>query len=494
MTIIAGIDLGTTNCKAIAYTPGAGVLTTANRDYPLHSPHSGWVEQDPHDVWAGLVGALLALREKLPSGLKIDGLSLSGAMHSVMPLDQAGTPLANAMTWADQRAAPQAEALRREWDVHEIYLHTGCPVQQIYHPAKLRWWQQERPDLDQQAARYAAIKEYVLYRLTGRWVSELGLASTTGLLDLQTLEWHPEALEMAGIRPERLPELVSPFEIIGGLLPEAANQVGLPAGLPVIAGNSDGALANLGAGAAGEGESVITVGTSGAVRVTTSRPLLDPLERTWCYVFTEGRWFAGGAINNGGLAMQWALERLYPEFKGEASYLRFLEDVAKIPPGSGGVMALPYFAGERSPHWNAHARAVILGMGLEHSRAHIARAVLEGVAYCLADVWQALSAQRKLRLPVRLTGGITHSPVWSQIVADVLGVPLAPTEVTDASVIGAAILGLQALGVVESKDELVANGQPENELKPDADKHAFYITQHQQFQELYRKLYEQANS
>ncbi len=494
MTIIAGIDLGTTNCKVVAYTPQAGAIAAANRDYPLHSPRSGWVDQDAQVVWAGLVGALQALVEKLPGGLKIDGLCLSGAMHSVMPVGEDGAPLANAMTWADQRAAPQAQALRGEGNAHEMYLRTGCPVQPIYHPAKLRWWQQERPDLDRKAARYAAIKDYALYRLTGRWVTDIGLASTTGLLDLQTLHWLPEALAMAGIRPERLPELVSPFAIVGGLLPEVAEQVGLPPGLPVVAGNSDGALANLGAGAAGEGESVITVGTSGAVRVSTSRPLLDPLERTWCYALAEQRWFAGGAINNGGLAMQWALERLYPELQGEPAYMRFFEDAAAVPPGAGGVMVLPYFAGERSPHWDASARAVILGLGLEHSRAQIARAVLEGVAYCLADVWQVLSTQRALRLPVRLTGGITHSPDWSQIVADVLGVPLAPTEAADASAVGAAMIGLQALGVVESMDAWIANVRPKSELEPDAGKHIFYITQHQRFQELYQKLYEQADS
>ncbi len=489
MTIIAGIDLGTTNCKAVAYTPGAGALASASRDYPLRSPRSGWVEQDPRKVWAGLIGALSALVEKLPTGVKIDGLCLSGAMHSLLPVDEFGNPLAPAVTWADQRAAPQAEILRREFDTHSIYLRTGCPVQPFYYPAKLRWWQEEQPDIDRRAARYTAIKEYILYRLTGRWVTDLGLASTTGLLDLKTLEWDPQALEMAHIRPERLPERVSPFATVGVLLKEVAQEVHLPAGLPVIAGGSDGALANLGAGAAEPGESVVTVGTSGAVRVVVSHPLLDPDERTWCYATSEGNWFAGGAINNGGLAMRWALERLYPELEGEAAYLHFLEDVTKVPPGSGGVMALPYFAGERSPHWNAHARAVILGLGLEHSRANIARAVLEGVAYCLADVWQVLSAQQELRLPVRLTGGITHSPVWAQIVADVLGVPLAATEAADASAIGAAIMGLKAFGVVESMQALASQIRPERKLEPDPDRHAFYKQHHQQFQEFYQKLY-----
>ncbi len=490
MTIIAGIDLGTTNCKAVAYTSEARTLASVSRDYPLRSPHSSWAEQDAREVWAGLVAILSELVGKLPAGVKIDGLCLSGAMHSLLPVDASGAPLAPALTWADQRAAPQAKALRKERDVHAVYLRTGCPVQAIYYPAKLRWWQEERPEIDRQAARYAAIKEYVLYRLTGRWVSDFGLASTTGLFDLTALAWDAEALSMAGIGPERLPEPVSPFATVAGLIEEAAQAVGLPAGLPVIAGSSDGALANLGAGAAQPGESVITVGTSGAVRVVMDHPLLDPLERTWCYVTAEGNWFAGGAINNGGLAMQWALERLYPELQGEPAYLRMLQDIAAVPPGAGGVMVLPYFTGERSPHWDARARAAITGLGLEHTRAHISRAVLEGVAYCLADVWQVLSSEEQLRLPVRLTGGITHSPIWMQIVADVLGVPLAVTEAADASVTGAAMMGLRALGVVESMQALAENVRPERILLPNPDNHAFYASQHQQFQELYQSLYE----
>ncbi len=320
------------------------------------------------------------------------------------------------------------------------------------------------------------------------------MASTTGLLDLQSLNWNGAALEMAGIQSERLPELISPFAIVGGLLPEAAQNVGLPAGLPVIAGSSDGASANLGAGAGDAGESVITIGTSGAVRVVTPRPLLDPLERTWCYATAEGSWFAGGAINNGGLALKWALELLYPGLEGEQAYLRLLEDVSAVPPGAGGVMALPYFAGERSPHWNAHARAVITGLGLEHTRANIARAVLEGVAYCIADVWQVLSVEQKLRLPAHLTGGITRAPVWTQIMADVLGVPLTVNEAADASAIGVAMIGLHALDVVESMQALVDKVRPKRQVEPDLRNHAFYRNQHQQFQELYQKLYETAHS
>ncbi len=484
MTLVVGLDLGTTSCKAVALREDGHVAASASSEYTLQLPQPGWVQQDVLEVWQAALETLQTLTGQVPKA-EFDSLCLSGAMHSVLPVGHDDAPLAAAMTWADHRAASYVEALSRETEPHLLYQRTGCPLRSTYHHARLRWWLEQATELSQRAARFAAIKDWILHRLTGTWATDLSLASATGLLDIHRLRWDEEALTLAGISPDRLPRLVSPTAIVGGLTGEPANASGLPSGLPVIAGAGDGGLANLGAGAGDCGQVAVTVGTSGAIRRVVHQPWLDAEERTWCYVLVEGRWLVGGAINNGGLTLQWVRNRFYPELSAEAGYEAVLKDAASVPAGAGGVMVLPYFTGERSPHWNPDARAFFYGLGLEHTRAHVARAALEGVAFCMADVWQALSSQMDLLEPAKLTGGITRAPTWAQILADVLGVALVPVEIADASALGAALLGHEALGRGVTSQLSLSAGRP---FQPDPQRHGFYQVRHQVFQSLYRLL------
>jgi len=485
--LVIGLDLGTTRCKAVATTPVGQVCASATRAYPLHSRQPGWAEQAAGEVWQGAAAALQELCGLVRAG-DLTGISLSGAMHSLLLVDAAGEPLAPALTWADQRAAPQAQAIRAETDAQAPYQRTGCPAQSIYHPAKLRWWHEAQPELARRAAYFVTLKDWVFWKLTGAWATDQGLASTTGLLDIHRLQWDAEALALGGITAGQLPTLVPPARPAGAVTPQAAAATGLPAGLPAVPGTSDGGTANLGSGAVLDGQSVITVGTSGAVRRVVAQPLLDKAARTWCYVLVEGRWFAGGAINNAGLALQWVREHFYPDVPGDDGYARLLADAAGIPPGAEGVMFLPYFTGERSPYWNPAARALLSGLGLAHSRAHIARAVLEGVAYCLADVWQVLNAGAAPGGEVRLTGNVTHDALWAQIIADVLGVPLLADEAADASALGAAVLGHLALGHIARLEDVAGGRAAGRSYEPDPARHALYQAGHAAFQELYQKL------
>lgn len=327
-----------------------------------------------------------------------------------------------------------------------------------------------------------ALKDYVLYQMTGTWATDQSLASATGLMDIQRLVWDEEALSLGGVRAGQLPELRSPLEVAGGLSRAAAAACGLQEGLPVVMGASDGGLANLGSGAVLPGQSVVTVGTSGAVRRIASSPQLDESERTWCYALADGRWFHGGASNNAGLAVQWVCERFYPELERSEGYKRLYEDAAETEPGANGLVIVPYFAGERNPHWDAQARAVFDGLTLEHGRKEIARAVLEGAAFCLADIWEALGPVKDR---VRLTGMINRQPVWAQIVCDVLGAPMAGLEAADASVIGAGMLGHAALGSTGSLEEIAATARPANAYTPNAERHEVYQGIHRRFQEIY---------
>jgi gluconokinase len=327
------------------------------------------------------------------------------------------------------------------------------------------------------------LKDWVLHALTGAWVTDHCVASATGMLNVHTLTWDEEALRLGGITADMLPEPVAPPAEVGRVTDEAAALTGLPAGLPVIAGGSDGAMASFGTGVAGPGQMVITVGTSGAVRRIVERPWFHPGEGTFCYVLGDGLWFAGGQISNGGLALEWARARLYPDLSPMAGVRQLLGDAATVPPGAEGVFWLPYFTGERSPYWTPNDRAMIYGLGIEHGRAHLARAVLEGVAHCLADVWDALDGAGPRQGVARLTGGITSSPLWTQILTDVLGTPLMALEAADTSAAGAGLLGLRTLGCI-TDEQLATTVTPGPVYSPDPARHTFYVEHHRQFHAL----------
>jgi gluconokinase len=288
-------------------------------------------------------------------------------------------------------------------------------------------------------------------------------------------------MELAGIEAARLPPLVNPHQVAGGLSAVAAGILGLPEGLPVVPGATDGVLANLGAGAAGDGQAAITVGTSGAVRIARRHPALDAHARTWSYVLIPGRFICGGAINNGGLTMKWLRQRFYAGTASGDAYELMMHEAAAIEPGAEGLFILPYFAGERCPHWRQDARAVMAGLGMHHTRGHLARAGAESVAFCLADVIEAVQA--KIVPPVRLTGGITASRLWCGIVADVLGLAIQPVYVADASAVGAAILGHLALGHIDAIDGVQPRLQSPI-IAPDGPRHRRYRELHDRWRAL----------
>ncbi len=487
--LVIGLDLGTTGCKAVAIDARGQVRGEARRTYPLRMTEKGAAEQDAHVVWQAARQALATLTGQLDHH-KPDAIALSGAMHTLLPVDDQDQPLAAATTWADSRALEACRQLRTEADPRDLYQRTGCPLQTLYHPARLRWWRQRDPAIARRARRWVAIKDYVCHRLTGQWRTDVSLAAATGLLNIHVGQWDEQAMEHAGLDEARLPQLAEPTDIVGHLSDAVANATGLPRGLPVVAGASDGALSNIGAGAGTNGQPVINVGTSGAVRIIRDAPWLDAQQRTWCYLARSGQFLIGGAINNAGLAAQWVCDRLFADVEPSRRFAVMLEEAAGAPPGSDGLIWRPYFTGERTPHWLPRATASLHGLTPRHTRGHMARAMLEAVAYCLADAWAPLervfvgeralpggrtgpgAADDGAPSAARVTGGITRSRVWLQIVADVLRVPLEPVDIADASAIGAGMLGHVALGHVGGLGAFVRSaGAP---IAPDPRNHAAY--------------------
>lgn len=443
--IVIGVDVGTTSVKAVAHGADGAVVSSADRGYPLHSPHPGWAEQDPEQV----VDAVLDATAEVAAAAghrTVAAIGLATVMHSLIGLDGDDGPLTPMLTFADSRAWPQAQRVRRDTGL-ALYHATGTPLHPMAPLAKLLWIHEEQPDLARRVRRWVSIKEHLLRRLCDSDVVDHAVASASGLLDVETLDWRPDALDLAHVDAEQLGRPVPTSTVLEHLTPAAAERLGLDAATPVVVGASDGVLANLGVGALDPTVAALTIGTSGAIRVTVPEPRTDPDMRTFCYALTERRWVLGGAISNGGLVLQWADTLL-----GGDGYDAMLAEAAEVPAGSGGVLMLPYLTGERAPRWTPLYGGVLFGLRVEHGRGHVVRAGLEGVALQLRLVADALrDAGAELRR-LRVTGGFVASDLWLQIVADVLDADLEVPKVDEAVAWGAALLAMDSVDMIDDLD------------------------------------------
>ncbi|MFE9205597.1 gluconokinase [Micromonospora sp. NPDC007230] len=484
-TVVVAVDIGTTSTKAVAYDTGGRQVVAHSHGYPLNEPHPGYAEQDPQVIFDAVVQSIRAVVAELPG--PVAGLSFSSAMHSLIGLDPDGTPLTPSITWADSRASSQAERLRALPSGLTIHRRTGTPIHPMAPLPKLVWFAEQEPKLFEQVAHWVGIKDFVLRWLAEALVTDHSVASATGLMDIHQLAWDAEALGIAGITEEQLPQLVPTTHVLPGLTAEAAAATGLPADTPIVVGAGDGPLANLGLGAVHPGEVACSIGTSGAMRVMVERPGVDPLGGVFCYALTENRWVVGGAINNGGIVLQWAGEALAPEL-GEHAEEKLLELATQAPVGSGGLIMLPYLLSERAPHWSAVPRGAYVGLTHGHRREHLVRAALEGVCQQLALVLTSVRAAGNEVREVRASGGFARSPLWRQILADALGMPVRFPAGHQGSSFGAALLGMQALGLIESIDVAADLVEIHETVRPDPAAAATYATLLPLFSELYDAL------
>jgi gluconokinase len=484
-TVVLGVDIGTTSAKAVAFDAAGRELGSGGAAYPLLEPEPAQAVQDPAAVLEGMLAAIrAAVAAARENGVRIAALSLSSALHSLVALDGGGRPLTAIVTWGDMRSAEQADRLRAEHP--ELHDRTGAPLHPQTPLTKLVWFAECEPATFAAARRWVGIKELALARLTGAWAVDHSIASGTGLLNLERLDWDPEALALAGIDRDRLAPLVPTTERLS-LSADAAAAVGLEAGLPVIAGAGDGPLANLGVGAVRPGVAACSIGTSAALRLMVARPAVDPQRRAFCYALAPERWVVGGAINNGGVVLQWAGEALAPDL-GEHPEAQLLALAAEVPAGSAGLIMLPYLLSERAPHWSAHARGAYVGLTRHHRRGHLVRAALEGVCQQLALVLAAMREAGNEVREIRATGGFARSALWRQMLADVLGTAVGFPAGHEGSAFGAALLGMQALGIVESIDLAGELVRIDEVLEPDPAAAATYAALLPIFAGLYDEL------
>jgi gluconokinase len=444
--VILGLDVGTTAVKVVAFDVRGRSAQPAStlREYPLHQPEAGWQVQDPPTVLAAIDDAIKACVTLLGEA-RIAALSISTAMHDLIGLDREMRPLTPLVTWADSRAADEARRLRNRGLAQQLLERTGTPVHPMSPLVKLMWFSRHQPELAARVRWWLGLKAYVLHHFTGRLVTELSSASASGLLDLQSRDWDPQSLELAGIVRDQLPTVL-PTTTVLELTPQAASRAGLPADLPVAVGAADGPLGNLGTGAIEPGVAGLSLGTSGAVRMAVPSPSADPAGRLFCYALTDDLWVLGGAVSNGGITLRWAGETFAPDLllAGHAD-AELLALAVQVPAGSEGLIMLPYVLSERAPLWNPDLTGAFLGLRHHHTRNHFIRAAVEGVCLQLSTIVDALDAVSSVQ-SIRATGGPFRSALWQRVMAATLGRPLYIEADAGGTALGAAALGWYALG------------------------------------------------
>ena len=466
MDVVVGLDSGTTATKAVTAGADARVRDLVSVGYPLRVPAPGHAELDADRLCAAAVEALAGVaRAAAARGDRVVALSLSAAMHGLVPLSADGAPRGPLLTWADQRGADAAAALVADGRAGPLHDRTGTPVHAMSPLVKLAALGSSDPGAVRAAPRWGGVKELVVAALCGGpLVVDRACASATGLYDLRGRRWDAEALALAGVGTGQLAEVLPTTAVLPGLRPEVAARTGLPVDLPVVVGASDGVLANLGVGAVRPEVAAVSIGTSGALRVVVREPVVDPGHRVFCYALTDELSVIGGAVNNGGSVVRWAAQALItgsgrPHPEGEDADLldaALLEEAAQVPPGSDGLLCLPYLLGERAPWWRSGLTGAYLGLRRDHRRPHLVRAAVEGVCQQLALVRDALAATGSPVQEVRATGGALASPLWSATLAAALDLPVRLADSPEGTGLGACLLGLHALGVLPDLDAATA--------------------------------------
>jgi xylulokinase len=446
---------------------GAVTASASAEHEPFASPRPGWAEQDPLDWWRACGAAVKQALQS--SNVRADGIAcvgFSGQMHGAVLLDEDDEVVRKALIWCDQRSEAQGRELEQMFGRAELIRLTCNPPLTNFTLTKLLWVRETEPRLWNRVAHIMLPKDYVRFRLTGERAIDMADASGTLLLDVTNRRWSSEVLGKTGIDRHMLPALHESPEICGQVSIAGAEATGLRVGTPVVAGAGDQAAGAVGMGIARAGAVSATIGTSGVVFAATDRPALDPQGRlhTFCHAI-PGRWQVMGVTQAAGLSLRWFRDRFGVIYDSndrsvgsegevrESAYFSLTNEAKTAPPGSEGAFWLPYLMGERTPHLDPNARAALLGLTASHTRGHMIRAVMEGVAYSLKDTFTIFDEMKIPVTSIRLGGGGARSSLWRQIQADVYGHEVEIVAAEEGAAYGAAILAGVGAGAWKSVDQ-----------------------------------------
>ncbi|HCE16807.1 MAG TPA: xylulokinase [Anaerolinea thermolimosa] len=485
MEVFLGIDVSTTGVKALLVGRDGSVVGSATTEQPLFTPHPLWSEQNPEDWWKGAVQSIReVLRSTGVSGADVVGIGLTGQMHGLTLLDEAGQVLRPAILWNDQRTGPQCDEIRARLGRERLIQITGNDALTGFTAPKILWVQENEPEVYRKIRHILLPKDYVRYRLTGEFAVDRADGSGTILFDLHHRDWSPEMLAALGISLDWLPKTYEGPEVTGRITAEAAQLTGLREGTPVCAGGGDQAAQAVGVGAVRPGIVALTLGTSGVVFATTDQAYIEKEGRlhAFCHA-VPGRWHLMGVMLSAAGSLRWYHDNFTPDL----SYDALIAPAGDVPAGAEGLLFLPYLTGERTPHPDPLARGAFAGLTIRHGMAHMTRAVLEGVAFGLRDSFELMRSAGLTQIEqVRVSGGGARSPIWRQILADVFNVELVTVNTTEGAAYGAALLAGVGVGVWPSVDAAcAATVRSTGATHPRAEQ----VKRYEKIYPLYRQLY-----
>jgi xylulokinase len=492
-TKLLGIDVGTGGTRALLLDHTGRVLGSATAEHaPMSSPKIGWAEQAPQDWWrAACIAILQCLSKANVSAAEITGIGLTGQMHGLVMLDEAGEVIRPSIIWCDQRTDEQCREITEKVGARRLIELTANPALTGFTLPKIWWVRQHEP---QNWARVRSImlpKDYLRFRLTGARAIDVADASGTLMFDVVNRCWSGEMLQVSQLDEAILSKVFESTEITGYVSAEGARVTGLRPGIPVVAGAGDQAAGAVGMGIVKPGAVSATIGTSGVVFAATSNPVIEPQGRihTFCHA-VPGRWHVMGVTQGAGLSLRWFRDQFGAgKEDGRDPYERLSAEAAKTPPGADGLYWTPYLMGERTPHLDPHARGALVGITAQHTRAHIVRAIMEGVAFSLRDT---LTLFGEIGVPVnsiRLGGGGARSKLWRQIQADVYSMPVELIEADEGGAYGAGLLAGVGTGVWPSVDVACDTAvRVSQRIPPNEKAAALMALQYAEFRKLYPAL------
>jgi xylulokinase len=484
---VLGIDVSTTATKAVLIDESGAVRGIGIADYGFDVPRPLWSEQDPALWWDGTVAAIRSvLASTGVGGADIAAIGLTGQMHGAVLLDALGDVLRPAILWNDQRTGAECDAIRRAVGPERLIAITGNDALTGFTAPKLVWVRDHEPDVWRRIAHVLLPKDYVRFRLTGDYALDKADGSGTLLFDLAARDWSPEVLAALGIDPAWMPPTFEGPTITGSISSAAGAVTGLRAGTPVVAGGGDQAANAVGVGVVDPGTMALSLGTSGVIFAATDHPIFEPHGRVHAFCHAApGRWHFMSVMLSAAGSLRWFRDALAPgvEF-GDLVAL-----ASEVPAGSAGLRFLPYLSGERSPHPDPLARGAFVGLTLAHDRRHMTRAVLEGVAFGLRDGLDLMvAAGMPAPAQIRASGGGTVSPLWRQILADVLEAEIAIVSTSEGAAYGAGLLaavGADWFPTVGDATSALVTATPVAAPGPDA---PAYAEAHATYRELYPAL------
>jgi len=495
MSYMMGIDVGTTGTRAVIVRPDGHVVGAATGEHqPMRMLKPGWAEQEPEDWWqATLVAIRAALEQANLKGSDIAAVGFSGQMHGVVLLDQTPAVLRPSLIWCDQRSQAQCDWITGKVGAERLIQLVSNPALTGFSAPKLLWIRDNEPRVFERAAHFLLPKDFVRFRLTGEFATDVSDASGTLLFDVTHRRWSSEMSAALQLDSRILPRSYESPEITGGITRAAAVVTGLNAGTPVVAGAGDQAASAVGNGIVLPGLTSATLGTSGVIFAYTDKPTLDPRGRihTFCHA-VPGKWHVMGVTQGAGLSLRWfrdhfgASESWYARHTDMDPYDLIIREAEKVPAGSDGLLWLPYLMGERTPHLDPQARGLWFGLTASHTRAHLVRSILEGVAFSLRD---SLEIFKELDIPVeqiRASGGGSRSFLWRQIQADIYGKELVTLRTSEGSALGAALLAGVGAGIYSSVEESAREAiQVKECMAPKPEQVARYDSYYQVYRDLY---------